>query len=110
MAAPAPAASKPVVAAATKPGKGGKAYVVIGSYKVEDNAKRVMREHQALKPTMKTVTVRGERYIRVIAGPFSATDAASIKQRLKSKDGIDAFTAGVCSGKSGGRCIDPNEG
>lgn len=108
IASPAPKQATTVATKTAKP-VAGKTYVVLGSYKVEENAKRVMREHPSLKPTMKTVTVRGERYIRVMAGPYSASEAAAIKQRLKSKGGIDAFTAGVCNGKTAGRCIDPSE-
>ena len=88
----------------------GKTYVVLGSYKVEENAKRVARQHQALKPTMQTVTVRGERYVRVVAGPYSAAEAAAVKERLKSQGAPDAFTAGACTGKASGRCIDPSAG
>lgn len=108
-AAPVAATPAPVRTVAAK-GKGGATYVVLGSYKVEENAKRVVRQHQALKPAMKTVTVRGERYIRVVAGPYKPAEAAAIRQRLKSQDGIDAFTAAACNGKTAGRCIDPNEG
>jgi cell division protein FtsN len=117
---PAPVPSAPVLAApapksepapvTTKTAKSGKTYVVLGSYKVEENAKRVVRQHQALKPTMQNVTVRGERYVRVVAGPYSASEAAAIKQRLKSQGAPDAFTAAACAGKNAARCIDPNEG
>jgi len=111
VAAPVPA-PKPTATAATRPARhnsNGKTYVVLGSYKVEENAKRVAREHQALKPTMQTVTVRGERYTRVVAGPYTEAEAAALKQRLKGKS-IDAFTAHACGSKTAGRCIDPNEG
>ena len=107
-AAPASKATAPAVAARTH--EKGKSYVVLGSYKVEDNAKRVARQHQDLKPKMQTVTVRGERYVRVVAGPYSAGEAAAIKQRLKSQGAPDAFTASACVGKSGKSCIEGNEG
>lgn len=106
-AAPKPTAT--AAAKATRHNASGKTYVVLGSYKVEENARKVAREHQALKPTMQTVTVRGERYTRVVAGPYSEAEAAALKQRLKGKS-IDAFTAHACGSKTAGRCIDPNEG
>jgi cell division protein FtsN len=109
VAAPAPVAKPaPVASTAKAPAKSGKTYVVIGSYKVEENAKRVAR--QPLKPAMQAVTVRGERYTRVVAGPYSAAEAAAVKQQLKSQGAPDAFTAAACAGKVAGRCIDPNEG
>jgi cell division protein FtsN len=111
VATPAPAARPaPVTSTAKAPTKSAKTYVVIGSYKVEENAKRVARQHQSLKPAMQTVTVRGERYIRVVAGPYSANEAAAVKQRLKSQGAPDAFTAAACAGKPAGSCIDPSEG
>ncbi|MDF3073323.1 MAG: hypothetical protein K0S54_990 [Alphaproteobacteria bacterium] len=108
--APAPVGKEVAPAVAAKPSKSGKTYVVLGSYKVEDNAKRIARQHQALKPTMQTVTVRGERYVRVVTGPYSAAEAAAVKERLKSQGAPDAFTAAACNGKASGRCIDPSEG
>lgn len=111
VATPAPVAKPAAVASAAKaPAKASKTYVVIGSYKVEENAKRVARQHQALKPAMQAVTVRGERYTRVVAGPYSAAEAAAVKQRLQSQGAPDAFTAAACAGKAAGRCIDPSEG
>ncbi len=111
VATPAPVAKPAAVASTAKaPAKSGKTYVVIGSYKVEENARRVARQHQSLKPAMQAVTVRGERYTRVIAGPYSAAEAAAVKQRLKSQGAPDAFTAAACAGKAAGRCIDPNAG
>ncbi|MGE0154107.1 MAG: SPOR domain-containing protein [Reyranellaceae bacterium] len=113
VAAPAPIATAAPVAATPEPArtlaKGGKTYVVLGSFKVEENAKRVARQHQALKPTMQSVTVRGERYTRVVTGPYSAAQADAIKQRLKSQS-VDAFTAAACDGKAAGRCIDASDG
>jgi len=111
VATPAPVAKPaPVASTAKAPTKAAKTYVVIGSYKVEENAKRVARQHQSLKPAMQTVTVRGERYVRVVAGPYTANEAAAVKLRLKSQGAPDAFTAAACAGKSAGRCIDPNAG
>jgi cell division protein FtsN len=107
VAAPAPQEAPAAITA--KAGKSGRTYVVLGSYKVEDNAKRIARQHQTLKPTLQTVTVRGERYTRVVAGPFTAAEAAALKQRLKGQS-VDAFTANACGDKSAGRCIDPSEG
>jgi len=70
----------------------------------------VARQHQSLKPAMQAVTVRGERYTRVVAGPYSAAEAAALKQRLKNQGAPDAFTAAACADKAAGRCIDPNAG
>ncbi len=112
-AAPAPVrtTAAPTRAPATQPSaRNATTYVVLGSYKVEENARRVVGQHQSLQPSMKTVTVRGERYIRVVTGPYTPAEAAAVRQRLKSQAGIDAFTAAACGEKASGRCIDPNEG
>jgi hypothetical protein len=106
----APANKQVPAVTAARTNTSGRTYVVLGSYKVEENAKRVARQHQALKPTMQTVTVRGERYVRVVAGPYSAAEAAAVKERLKNQGAPDAFTAGACNGKASGRCIDPSAG
>lgn len=109
--APVRTTAAPTRASATQASaKGATTYVVLGSYKVEENARRVVGQHQSLQPSMKTVTVRGERYIRVVTGPYTLAEAAAVRQRLKSQAGIDAFTAAACGEKASGRCIDPNEG
>jgi hypothetical protein len=107
-AAPEPA-SKPVAEKTAKSGKGG-TYVVLGSYKMEENAKRIARQHQALKPQMQSVTVRGERYTRVVVGPYSAAEAAAVKERVKTQGAADAFTAAACMDKTAARCIGGSEG
>jgi hypothetical protein len=82
--------------------------VVIGSYRLRDNAQRVMREQSQLKPVMQSVTVKGQRYYRVVAGPYTAPQAAEIRSSLKTRSHIDADVARNCSGKKSGACIDIN--
>jgi len=83
-------------------------YVVIGSYRQQDNAQRVMREQRELKPVMQSVTVKGTQYYRVVAGPYTPTQAADIRASLKTKSHINADVARNCAGKRSGACIDIN--
>lgn len=119
---PAPVAAPPVAGEPAKPDpvvdappqraartvtKGGGTYVVIGSYKLEENARKVVGQHLDLSPSTRSVTVRGERYTRVVAGPFSPADAEAVKLRLKREKGISAFTAKSCAAKASRACIGP---
>ncbi len=100
--APADAAQKQTVSA------GRNSYVVVGSYRQQDNAQRVMREHRDIKPVMQSVTVKNERYYRVVAGPYTASQAAEIRGSLKAKSHIEATVARNCDAKSRVNCIDIN--
>ena len=75
--APVRIVAKPAAVASTvkAPAKSGKTYVVIGSYKVEENAKRVARQHQSLKPAMQAVTVGASQSINVGANQSSSIGA-----------------------------------
>lgn len=108
---PAPAtiaasAAKPVTA---KRSKGG-TFVVLGSYKEPENARRVQRQHQALDPSLRHVTVRGEKFTRVVVGPYSRDEAAAIRRQLKTNDGVDAFIAQSCDDKASPSCIAGSDG
>jgi hypothetical protein len=81
-------------------------YVLIGSYRQQDNAQRVVREHRDMKPVVQAVTVKNERYYRVVAGPYTAAQAAEIRSSLRHKSHIDAIVARDCDGKKSGGCID----
>lgn len=105
--APVVAKQNTVVKDAAKDGERNR-YVVIGSYRQQDNAQRVMREQRELKPVMQSVTVKGQRYYRVVAGPYTAAQAADIRATLKTKSHIDADVARNCSGKTRGFCVDNN--
>jgi hypothetical protein len=100
---PAPVAT----AAKAPPAKGQRdRYVVIGSYRQHDNAQRVIREHREIKPVVQDVTVRSQHYFRVVAGPYTASQAADIRSSLKQKSHIDAIVAQDCDGKARGGCVD----
>ncbi|MEO8558904.1 MAG: SPOR domain-containing protein [Rhodospirillales bacterium] len=108
-----PIIDKPVVAKAppaAKPSVSGERsrYVVIGSYRQQDNAKRVMHEHRDLKPIAQSVKVGGEHYYRVVAGPYTAARAADIRANLKAKSRIEATVRRDCDAKGNGPCIDVN--
>lgn len=85
-------------------------YVVLGSYTQETNARRVLDRHQALKPTLRTTTVKGQRFTRVVAGPYAPSEANAIKRQLKAEEGVDAFTAQSCGGKASPACIGDSDG
>ena len=103
-----PAKAEIAVAAPTR-GRNG-IYVVLGSYTQEANARRVLDRHQALKPTLRTTTVKGQRFTRVVAGPYAPSEANAIKRQLKAEEGVDAFTAQSCGGKTSPACIGDRDG
>ncbi len=115
-ATPAPSAPAAVATSPAKPAvartaarKGG-TFVVLGSYKEPENARRVQRQHQALDPSLRHVTVKGEKFTRVVVGPYSRKEADAMRRQLKQKDGVDAFTAQSCGGKASPSCIAGSDG
>jgi len=111
--APAPAAAEPAkagkVVSAPTPRTSG-IYVVLGSYTQEANARRVLDKHQALKPTLRTTTVKGRHFTRVVAGPYAPSEANAVKRQLKADEGVDAFTAQSCGVKASPACIGDHDG
>ncbi|MGE0659191.1 MAG: SPOR domain-containing protein [Reyranellaceae bacterium] len=105
----APVESAPAKPATAKRSKGG-TFVVLGSYKEPENARRVQRQHQALDPSLRHVTVRGEKFTRVVVGPYSRDEAAAIRRQLKTNDGVDAFIAQSCDDKASPSCIAGSDG
>ena len=75
-----------------------------------DRRTRVERQHQALDPSLRHVTVRGEKFTRVVVGPYSRDEAAAIRRQLKTNDGVDAFIAQSCDDKASPSCIAGSDG
>lgn len=107
---PTKAAAKPAVKPATpaKAAASGAAdrYVVLGSFRQHDNAQRLQRDHGDIKPVVQSVTVKNKHYYRVVAGPYTASRAADIRDDLKEKAHIDAIVARDCDAKSKHRCVE----
>jgi cell division protein FtsN len=81
--------------------------VVLGSFRLPHNAQRVQRDHGDIKPVVQKVTVNNKRYYRVVAGPYTASRAADIRDGLKAKSHIDAIVARDCDATGSKRhCIE----
>ena len=89
------------------PDKIGHDPVAIKSIKMLDD-KTVFIEIPNIKPVMQNVTANKQHYYRVVAGPFTASQAADIRTSLKQKSRIEATVARNCDTKSRANCIDIN--
>lgn len=114
-AAPAPAngsasvkpAGKPVVPVKAAGRHGADRYVVLGSFRLPDNARRVQRAHGDIRPVVQQVTVNKKRFYRVVAGPYTASRAADIRDSLKQTSHLEPIVARDCDATAGRRhCIE----
>lgn len=62
-------------------------YLVIGSFRDRNNAKRLIRRHKALGPAVMASRVKGHETYRVAVGPYSLGDKGKVHKAL-SKAGI----------------------
>lgn len=58
------------------------AYVTVGSFLEAANAERAIARYAAFHPVIQTVTVRGQHFHRVVAGPLSPGEAGALKEKL----------------------------
>jgi hypothetical protein len=79
----APPAAAIAAPPALKDGGGGKdRYITIGSFADHGNAVRAQARYADLSAAIIVVDIGGRRYHRVVVGPLSAGDAATLKARL----------------------------
>ena len=57
-------------------------FLALGSYRFRTNAVRVAEKYAAHAPYIVTAFIRGERYYRVVAGPYSEAEIADAMARL----------------------------
>lgn len=83
------APGKPAAKAKAKPGQ-GQAYVVLGSWKDEANARRVQKDHPELRTQVSPAMVNGQTFYRLTIGPVKRDRAESLSERLKGAKGFDS--------------------
>jgi len=79
------AANAPAAAAAphqTPAYASRKVYVALGSFLDNANAERSLARYAAYHPVIESVTVHGEHFHRVVAGPLSPGEAAALKEKM----------------------------
>ena len=57
-------------------------YVTVGSYLSRGNAARAQARYAGLNAAIVPVDVQGKRFNRVVVGPISGPEAATLKARL----------------------------
>ena len=79
-------ASAPPPAPESRPAPAGtiarNRYVALGSFLDAGNAARAVARYAPLHPTIRVVEIGGRRFHRVVAGPLSAAEAATLKARV----------------------------
>ena len=85
---------KPAVKPAASTSAGTNAYVQIGIFSVEANAKRAANQLTAagISPTIKKETSQGKTFWRVLAGPLTGADRDTQIQKIKGLGYPDAYT------------------
>lgn len=92
--APAAAAAPPVAAAAAPKGGSGRAFVQIGIFSVEANAKRAADQIRAAGPAaeVRKEESQGKTFWRVVAGPAgSAAEREALVKKIKGLGYADAY-------------------
>ncbi len=87
-------ADQPAVKPAASTSAGTKAYVQIGIFSVEANAKRAASQltGAGINSTIKKETSQGKTFWRVIAGPLTGADRDTQIQKIKGLGYSDAYT------------------
>lgn len=83
-----------VAAAASEP----RVFLVLGSFRNSDNARKLLERHRAVSTAMMTLTSRGRNMYRVIAGPIGDGELARTRGHL-AKAGIrNTWAVRLCQG------------
>ncbi|MFQ5957828.1 MAG: SPOR domain-containing protein [Alphaproteobacteria bacterium] len=72
-------------------------YLVVASYRLSENADRLIERLQEFSPTITAAPIEGKVYFRVVTGPYTSAEITAVRERLAAKGLGESWAISLCT-------------